>query len=154
MNESKDYRHKFISLVTEILNHRLTSSFLQSRVAYYEHMLEIFEAPHHDYIRMLYSFMDHRADFVIEDMRERFGLTGPFNFTIIGKNNQEFLVDGYPYSSKYSGTYFQSTPIVISLPPKEKRLGYWIVNGKKIIKEKLYLHLHEDTTVSYVIDRK
>jgi hypothetical protein len=152
INESKAYRNDFLNLATELLNHRLTHGFLQERVAYYEHMLKTYGELDQDYISMLNAFMDHRTDFVFNDMHDKFGGVGPYSCDVIGASGQVFLVDGYRYSSEYTGKYFQSTPVTISVPLKAGCKYHWLVNGRKITDKKLFLHLDQNTTIQYVVE--
>ena len=74
VDEHDDYREEFLRLLVEVLNHRLTHEYLQSRVDYYKKMLIQYGEPHVEYFTMLDEFIKHRPRFILEEVKEKWSL--------------------------------------------------------------------------------
>lgn len=152
IKENTEYRHTFFALITEVLNHKLTQSFLRERVRYYKRMLAQYGEPHAEYIKILEDFVERRPEFVLRDMKNLFSLDGPYLCEVVIPDNSSALIDGYLYTKHYAGKYFRGFPITVSLPAEiNERLDYWLVNGEKVESQAVSLELHEDTKISYVL---
>ena len=107
ISESFEFREYFAALFSEILNHRLTESFLLERVKYYKDMLSEYGQPHEAYIAMLTEFMRNRAEFLRWEMVEQLHFAGPYWCDVQIPGGRQVLIDGYPYEKNYRGSYFE-----------------------------------------------
>jgi hypothetical protein len=151
IDESREYREYYGRVFSEILNHRLTEDFLLQRVRYYGEMLASFGDPHEDYVAMLGKFMHNRAEFLRREMVEQLGFVGPYTCQVQLPAGQRILIDGFDYSSPYSGRYFQGQRIDLE-PAEEGRetFAYWLVDGQKISGLRLSHVIARDTHIEAV----
>ncbi len=153
LDKSDEYRNNFIKLATEILNHKLTQEFLQSRVDYYKMMLKNFGKPHEAYIDIMRQFMRERPDFFRKEMAYHLKLSGPYRVDVSFPDNRTIEVDGYPYQGSYSGQYFHDFPCVLDLKGENsKKFLYWLVDGKRKNERSLTIQVRGDVTVEAVFD--
>lgn len=150
MNESPSYRTYALSLFTEILNHRLTDSFLKERVRYYEEMMRAFGEPHEEYVTMLTEFMENRSQQVREEMGRRLDLQGPFACRVRNGGDYDLLVDGYPYNNDYEGFYFQGQNIRIAPAGDNEHPIHWMVNGEKRVSPTLDLVVDQNMRIEVI----
>jgi len=153
MKESQEYRHNFIKLATETLNHKLTQELLLSRVDYYKTMLKSFGKPHEEYITILQKFMRKRPDHFRKRMAYNLQLNGPHRLDVTLPGNRTIEIDGYSYQGSYSGGYFHDYPCTLNLKgANSKKFLYWLVDGKRIKGTPLTIQVKRDVTVEAVFD--
>ncbi|WP_163340847.1 CotH kinase family protein [Desulfopila sp. IMCC35008] len=152
MNESDEFKMFFIELMTEIFNHKLTDSFLEERVAYYEMMMARFGQPNETYVQILREYMDNRTNLVLDEAQQFFSLQGPYACSLDNPEGYDIVIDGYPYNSSYDGRYFKSTPLHLSPAPQiRSQFNHWLVNGEEVYSEDLDIALEADTTIKLVM---
>lgn len=151
INESREYREYYGTVFSEILNHRLTEDFLLARVKYYGDMLAAYGDPHEDYIAMLSKFMHNRAEFLRREMVKQLGFVGPYTCQVQLPAHQRVIIDGFSYSTPYSGSYFQGQQV--SLEPAEESneaFAYWLVDGRKVSTRHLVHQIAKATHIEAV----
>lgn len=152
MDESDEFKLFYIGLMTEIFNHKLTASFLEERVSYYETMMAKFGQPNEPYVKILREYMDNRSNLVLDEAQQFFSLQGPYSCSLDNPDENEILIDGYSYNTSYQGRYFSSTPLHLSPAPQTRsQFHHWLVNGEKVYSEDLDIALEGDTTIKLVV---
>ncbi len=155
INETEEYTSYVADMVTELLNHKLTEKFLDTRVQYYKHMMEEFGEPHSEYIAFLEQFMNKRPDYIRKDMKLKFGLEGPYSCDVTVPEGERLIIDGYPVDADYHGKYFKGQKCLLQLPDNLKdKLDHWLVNGKNVRSNPLELTMSEHTEVQAVFMKK
>jgi hypothetical protein len=151
IDETEEYKPFVVDIVTELLNHKLTEKFLNSRVQYYKQMMEQFGEPHIEYIDFLEQFMKKRPDHIRLDMKKKFGLDGPYSCNVTAPERGQVVIDGYPVTGDYHGQYFEGQTCTLQLPDNQKnKLDYWLVNGEPVRSNPLKLTMSEHTEVQAV----
>lgn len=151
ITESSEYREFFASLVTEILNHRLTEGFLLERVNYYQEMLADYGQPHDAYIAMLTEYMRNRSRFLQREMREQLHFHGPFRCEVQIPTGRSMLIDGYKYENNYRGSYFEGQTIILETTGKNRdNFSHWLVNGQRISTSRLQHIVNKQTIIEAV----
>lgn len=152
MDESDEFKMFFTGLMTELLNHKLTASFLEERVAYYEMMMAEFGQPNEPYLKILREYMDNRSTLILDEAQQSFSLQGPYSCSVDNPGGNGILIDGYPYNSSYAGRYFNSTPVHLSPAPQTRsQFSHWLVNGEEVYSEDLDIALEGNTKIKLVM---
>ena len=150
--EDAEFRDKYIQRIVEILNHRLTRKFLHERVEYYKQMLENYGEPHSEYIAILKEFMKNRPDFIRQELSSLFALSSSFQCEVEAPIGTKLTIDGYPYTTYYSGFYFSSLPIRVNIADSAAgHLDHWLVNGQRVDSPELTYFPTEKTTIRAVL---
>lgn len=152
INESEEYRQYFSALFSEVLNHRLTEGFLLARVKYYSDMLNLYGDPHEEYIAMLTDFMRNRAGFLRQEMVEQLHLKGPYQCRVQTLRDRPLMIDGYRYTDRYDGMYFEGQSIVVEAASDNdsRKFSHWLVNGQQISSSRLQHIVNKNTIIQAV----
>lgn len=153
LTESPEYRTFFAKLVTDLLNHRITYEYLDSRLEYYDRLGKTIGVEEDRLLKGTH-FFKYRADYVRSQMAQFpfFGVNENYEFQLKGPDKTEYIIDGYHEHAGYKGKYFKNMPITIKVEksPKHKQFSHWLVNGKKIDKQNLAFQILSDTTIEAV----
>ena len=134
MAESPTFRESFISLFTEVLNHRLTQEFLQSRVDFYERVAIEHDIEDRTFIDKMREFFRRRHAVVREQLQGHLAAGVSYRCTVTGPGNISFEVDGYEVGRDYAGWYFTGTPILVRVEDSGPRVfSHWLVNGRETV---------------------
>jgi hypothetical protein len=140
-------------LTTEVLNHLLTSRFLEEKCRYYENLVNKFntEEPFNPEMR---EFLLNRAAFLREDLQKHLGLGETFLCRLAGPKGVTFQIDGYWEKNVYQGWYYKDTSISVKVgPPHENRLLHWVVDGR-IVNDRILRHpVKQDTDIRAVFKK-
>ncbi len=151
IKKSDEYKKYFLKLLVDTLNHCLTHKYLQSRIDYYQKMLIQYGKPHPEYIAMLNTFIEYRPGRILQEIKKKFSLRGPFDCEIIIPDGRSVIVDTYQYINSYTGKYFEKTPVHLNVPAKHsEHFKYWLINGGKKFEKNLSVQLLGDTHVKAV----
>lgn len=132
LEESPEYKNYFVRSFTDILNHRLNASYLNSRVNYYRKLAIIFWKRNRKSIKEMVQFVKNRPSYVREKLQERFDLGKIFLCQVKGPDKIKYKIDSYPEKTGYKGYYFEGMDINITIEnSKGKKFSHWLVNGKK-----------------------
>ena len=152
INQTEEYKSFVVDIVTELLNHKLTDKFLNSRVQYYKLMMKQFGEPHVEYIDFLEQFMKKRPDYIRLDMKKIFELDGPYSCEVTVPEGKQVIIDGYPVSGDYHGQYFEGQTCTLQMPDNQNnKFDYWLVNGESVRSNPLKLTMSEHFEVKAVL---
>lgn len=132
INEDPNYKHYFLGLLADVLNHKLNYKYIESRIHYYQKMAVALNTSAFtgEDIR---SYFKKRTMYLKKLMENYFLAPRSFLCKVKVNNGIRYEIDGYPYYNEYKGWYFKGTDISIKLTGLEgKKVKYWLVNGKKI----------------------
>lgn len=150
--EDPEYLKYFEQLLMNTLNHKLTGSFFESRVSYYENIASDlgFKAFHGKNIR---HFFKHRHSFVMKLMRKYFDSPEIYFCRIKGPEDMNYKIDGFIAESEYEGQYFRGSQITVEVVNNNgKNVSFWLINGNKIksFGNKLTYNVNSETTIEPV----
>lgn len=132
MTEDPEYKIYFENLLTEVLNHRLSRGYLESRIQYYEKAGKEINIPDFEGtdIRLFYK---KRSIYLRKLMQKYFTSPESYLCKIKIQDDIEYEIDDYPYHSDYEGMYFKGSRIKIKLFELDNhKIFHWFVNGKQI----------------------
>ena len=131
--ESPDYRKFFVRLVMDLLNHRLRSDFISSRIEHYKEMAESFGLDDFEFVEVMKAFLTNRTESIREQIRIGFGLSEILRCRVHGADGIKYEIDGYPEEPGYQGWYYSGEPIMIKIvSPHKADFSHWQVGGKRI----------------------
>lgn len=135
INEDPNYKNYFLTLLSEALNHNLSSGYIESRIRYYENMATSLNvsAFNDEDIRLYFK---KRPKYLRKLMRKYIHSPQSYPCSVkVGKSKLLYKVDGYFYENEYKGWYYKGTDISVTLSESDNGIvKYWLVNGKKINK--------------------
>jgi len=145
-------------LFMDTLNHLISSSFLESRVKYYERISEAMfgQTPYFD-SNLMRKFIKKRPAFLRYELNRYYGDIFPvgesFSCTVNGASGISYRIDGYPEKPGYRGWYFKGHTIDIQIEkPFQNRFSHWIVNGEKKTDEHLIIPVDRETVIEPVFN--
>lgn len=154
MDEDPEYRSYFVSLVTDLLNHRVDADFLRSRLVYYKQALASYGEENSVYFDKLTRFFEHRAEFLRSQMQHFFGVGESLPCNVKGPLNIKYEIDGYPEDRDYYGWYFEGSSIRVEIvSPHRKNFSHWLVNGEKVAGMPLVYPINSETIIEPVLKK-
>lgn len=151
LNEDPAYREFVISLCMDLLNHRVTQGYLQSRLEYYNDMLVSYGQNDSEYIENLELFFRKRPAFIRDEMRDMFKLGPSFSCRVKGPAGIQYEIDSYPETIGYNGYYFEGKNMTVSISSSHKdTFSHWLVNGRKVEGSTLSFTVLADSTIEPV----
>ncbi len=156
MTESPEYHRYFLRLFTDMLNHGINASWLDSRVDHYEALSrEMFGQVPYFNGKTVREFFKKRPGHLRNELEQFYGQPNPvgksLKCSVTGPSGVEFVIDGYPEKAGYQGWYFEGQQVDIRLEtPNEENFSHWIVNGEKRHGISLALGIQTETFVEAV----
>ncbi|MCI5217982.1 MAG: hypothetical protein D3914_02005 [Candidatus Electrothrix sp. LOE2] len=148
LREDPAYRQYVLTLYRDLLNHRLNARFATERIAYYTAMLEDYGKQNTRYMQMLGEFMKRRAEVVRKETEALFQLGPSLLCRITGPSDMQYEIDGYQEPAGYQGYYFKGSRIRVRVNrDAEKKLVYWLVNGKRTDRKLLDIEVKENLII-------
>ena len=154
LEDDPEFRARFARLAVDLLNHRLTPSFLEERLAFYGQFVGPgWIAPDHfDPIR---DFVRRRSEFVRRDIAETLELGEPLMLAIEAPEGLALSIDGHPVGSRWRGWYYAGQEVRIELdPPPPADSLRWFANGEPIPAPAPSLELKRSTRLRAVRERR
>ena len=151
--EDPEYRKYFRRLLMDILNHRLTPEYLESRVLYYERTAKSFGIKKLGFIRKTREFFKHRHAFLMKLLKKCLHYPDYYSCMIRSTGDAVYKIDGYIHKRGYRGWYFKGSQITVEIAnDKSKGMSYWLINGRKVKNDsaKLTYTINSDTTIGLV----
>ncbi len=143
--DSPEYRAYFLRLTMDLLNHRLTRTFLLSRLAYYQDVLEVEHREDRE------EFLLHRGEFLREELQKYFDAGEIHHVTVRSDEDVQFDIDGYPEAPGYEGEYFENQEITVSVAKgTASPLDHWSVNGQQHRDSLLTITIGQDMVIEPV----
>jgi hypothetical protein len=131
--EDPEFKKYFQRLFMNVMNHKLTLEFLESRVDYYEKTNIASGVPDTRFTNGLRLFIKHRPEYLRILMQRYFKSPESFHCKVNGPKDVIYEIDGFSSKSGYEGWYFKGSDITVNVRSKSgKPLSYWMVNGQKI----------------------
>ncbi len=130
--ENPEFSNRMIRLTTDMLNHRLTPDFLQSRLDHYVdfHFNSI---NRRSWEHRMAAFMQHRPDYIRSELQRYFGAGALFSVVIQADDETSYSVDGYAKQGAFEGKYFQNQTIVLHAGKKDHHtFSHWLIHGKSV----------------------
>jgi hypothetical protein len=154
LNEDPEYKDYFVRLVMDLLNHRLNSDFLNSRLDYYTQIVLDYRVKKTSFLRKLKNFIDNRSDFVRGQISQELNAGPIFSCEIKAPSGITYEVDGYPKQGYYKGKYFKGKKINVRIIDRDKTGKiYWLVNGNKILVDNLVYPVNSTTTIKLALEK-
>jgi hypothetical protein len=134
-HEDPDFKPYFERLFMEVMNHKLSPSFLREWLGRWSGTILSIRPAEQSFVEeKLYPFITHRPAFLRELMRKYFGSTGSVAVSVEGLDVSGAVIDGFRYDGAYSGRYFEGATIRIALNAEPAgRIEYWLINGEKVV---------------------
>ncbi len=156
MANDHEYNKYFSRLLMDILNHKINSSFLKSRVDHYEKLSKTMfgSEPYFDSMLMR-DFFEKRPDQIRNELRKYYGIYGigeSLRSQVNGPDGIKFLIDGYPEEPGYEGWYFKGETIDIKVVSQhQSKFSHWMVNGEKIRDRRLIFPINRKTVIEPIL---
>ena len=114
-------------------------------------MLERIGTPHHEYFEMLKDYTENRSEFLLNELKELFSLTGPYELEVRVPNGVRLDIDDHSYSQTYRGSYFSETCLKLAVPSEfAAHFSHWLINGRKEHGATLSLIVKKDSVIEPV----
>ena len=124
-----DYRRYFVRFVTDALNHELTTPFFEDMLARYSDLEQATGINSRVDMR---EYLRRRPDFVRAELADRFNLRGPYAVRVEAPDGLGLVVDGYPETGPYEGTYFRDQTFTVAVADEDGGdVSHWLVNGER-----------------------
>lgn len=146
INESPEYRKKFMRLVTDLLNHRITPAFAKTSMTNFERLAETYEFDDKTFLDDYRRFIAFRPFQLRESLRKTLNLGPTFCCKVAVPSNVRLLVDGYPAPPHYQGWYFPGQTITVDADGEKSQV--WLVNNE-VIPGPLSLHLSGPLSITW-----
>jgi hypothetical protein len=131
--ESEEYRLRFLSRLTEVLNHELTVEFMEDLIDRYDQTAAAFGIEEREYLQSLRPFAEHRPAVLREQMDTYFSSGPSYRFTVSAPVSLGLKVDGRDIAGRYTGWYFTETPARIDIgDPARLAQTRWMINGQEL----------------------
>lgn len=125
------FRQRFASVLVEMLNHRLTPAFLQSRVEHYRIAAAAHGLQSTAFLDIIEEFFRQRPAALRSLTQKYLNLGEPLPVSIEGTAGRTLMVDGHETAAPYRGMYFPETPVRIEVPIEHRpAFAGWSVNGR------------------------
>lgn len=148
--EDPGFHNYFSRLVMDILNHKISPDYLESRVDFYEKMARA--ARGGDYNSPFKAFVKHRPGFIRKQMQQYFNTGESMLCQVRSAPHTRLKIDGYPEQGIYQGHYFKGETITVEyLGPHSDLFSCWLVNGKKHTTQVLVCPVNQNTVISPVM---
>ena len=151
LNEDPAFKRYYARLIIDQLNHHVTAEFLESRVRYYEQMLNAFGETNGDYFKQLRMFFKNRPAYVRKEMARHFDTGEFYQCRILGADDTSYRIDGYAVQGPYSGWYFRGAQMSVSIQGNDaQRFSHWLINGVPRKTAQLNVSVEENLTIEPV----
>jgi hypothetical protein len=142
------YQEYFKQRFTEVMNHRITSTFLDERFAHYAHIAQTYGVQDLEYLDVLRGFLTHRPA-ALRNLAEQYLNTGPsVRYRLIAPRTARLTVDGMPVKSEYEGYYFPGMTIEAAVAPEDRAaFSHWRVNAERLTDAGPTLRVRVDTNL-------
>jgi hypothetical protein len=125
------YRRRFAARLTEVLNHRLTPSFLQSRLEHYRLAAGMHGIDDRAFLDIIEDFFEHRPSVLLAQTPSYLRIAPAVPVVVNAADGRTLTIDGHPTSTPYRGMYFPQTSITIELPVElRESFAGWSVNER------------------------
>jgi hypothetical protein len=142
------YQEYFKQRFTEVMNHRITASFLDERFAYYAHIAKTYGVQDLEYLDVLRGFLTHRPA-ALRNLAEQYLNTGPsVRYRLNAPPTARLTVDGVPVMNGYEGYYFPGMMIEAAVVPEDRAaFSHWQVNAARRTDAGPTLRVRADTNL-------
>ena len=153
MEESPEYRNFFVTLVMNVLNHRLTHDFLEQMVDHYRKLAISYGDDHAEWFQYLKKFFQLRSDFIRRQMNQYYQAGTSYRCTVKIPNGSRIKIDGFLHEKDFQGWYFEGSEIEVEIvAPKKAESYYWLVDGEKIKDLKLKYPIRSETHIEALFE--
>lgn len=149
---SPEFRRYFMRLFVDVMNHRLSSYFLQERLDYYTELTRYFKLDEREFNEEVAQSFVRRKPVLRQQMDTYFASGPSFSCVVSGPSWSTFENDGYPQTFGYSGWSFRdpSITLVVKNTPQQV-FSHWLINETEIRRENLLRYtLESDTRIKAV----
>lgn len=152
LNNSHKYRQYFLRTVTTVLNHELTTTFLEDRYSHYAKLLAAYgisdpSVESEDFER-IGEFLLRRHHYFRREIQEGFDISDIFEVRVEAHGPQDLLVDGYRVHGLYSGKYFSNQIFEVSVQrANDPAPVAWEVNNETVAGNPIRFEVTSDTVV-------
>jgi hypothetical protein len=120
--EDSEFPEYVARLYSEIFNHRVTPSFIASRVDYYESLSKSYKIVHQRQYNRMRKFFEMRSEAFCRQLGAYFKVGESVKLSILAEPSVKYSIDGYQKSGNHVGRYFKNTPPVISFESSNRRI--------------------------------
>ncbi|MFC1599337.1 CotH kinase family protein [Candidatus Omnitrophota bacterium] len=153
IEEDSQFRKYLERLFMEVLNHKLTSKFLESRIDYYEKVNVSCGINNTDFVERARCCLKHRPEFIRKMMQKHMGSDESYSCTVKGPKGIAYEIDGFSSRAPYHGWYFKGSTVEIKIVSYHKKsFSHWLINGSKVIKDKdLIYQVNSETAIEPIL---
>jgi hypothetical protein len=129
--EDEAYREYFKRVWVEIMNHRITPTFLRERFEHYEDIVRRYGIEDVAYLEHLRRFLDERPA-IAWALAEQWLNSPPRVRCRIAGSRRGLLVNGHAAQPGFEGHYFPGMAVEVEVSAEHRgELAYWRVNGRR-----------------------
>ncbi len=127
-----EYQDFFKRVWVDVMNHRLTPTFLDGRFEHYSRLATELGVDDRSYLTPLKRFLQARPAIVRALADKRLNSPPSVLVRIVG-SGEPVTIDGHPVTPGWQGYYFPGMRVHLSVPDAERsRLASWRVNGRDL----------------------
>ena len=130
--EDPAYQTYLARLFTDALNHAVTPAFLRERFEYYRDLAIRYGVEHLDYLETLEAFLNRRPGVLRGHVRRYVKRDPAYRVAVKGPEDVEFLIDGFPEATGYTGRFLGGQEIRVTLATARSDFSHWVVNGERV----------------------
>jgi hypothetical protein len=142
--ETPEYRDHFVRVATDILNHELTSAYLDDMLARYQALAEspgIFGGFD------VGAYLRRRPDFARAEIARYFGLSAPVTVVVETPPSSTLMIDGYLESGVYEGRYYPGQTLTVEPSTDGPTIAGWQMGDRRVEGERLEIVVDEPVRV-------
>lgn len=129
LNEDPEYREFFRRVFVDVMNFRVTPTFLRERFEHYRNIALTYGVEHLGYLPREEEFVRERPARFWE-LAEQYAQTGPRQRVEVPATSRPILLDGHRVEAGFDGYYFRGMSLRLSVPDEERgRFSHWRING-------------------------
>ena len=114
---SPEQRRRFVELAVEALNHRMTTAFLEERLAFYREQARLFGLEDQTFLDELTDYLHNRPTAYRQHLRTAFDQPPSRQVRITGPPKSQLEIDGFPTELPWRGEYFDGMIMRLAAAP-------------------------------------
>ncbi len=130
LRDSPEYRSRLVERFAEVMNHRLTPTFLDALLDSQRRLARDFGLDYEDGLNEIGEFFVRRNTALLAQLATYAGAPDSHRCSVIAPAEAELEIDGFAEPAGYTGVYFEGTPIRVRLVDGPRGSATeWRVNG-------------------------
>jgi len=151
LQEDPQYVTYFLDAITDLVNHRISLSFIKNRIEYYDNLCVAFAIKEGNQLAGT-PFFTGRPRTIFASLDKYFKIGPPIECTIDFPPTVQILIDNHLYTAAYKGLYRKGAVLKLDIPKQnQSQFSYWLINGKKYPKQTIAINVQNNLNIKCVL---